>query len=80
MAELRISAEVLEELNKIVKRLSAGDLKDVEKDFEKIRAKIKIPPEITTKGSECGGCVSCGACPIIHIKAGYLITATFLGG
>jgi hypothetical protein len=79
MAELRISAEVLAELNRIVKRLSEGDTKNIESDFELIRKKVEIPPEITTKGQECGGCVSCGACPIVHIKAGYLLTATFLG-
>jgi len=78
MAELRISAEVLEELNTLVKRLSEGDVKDVERDFGKIREKIEIPGEITVKGSECGGCVSCGGCPIVHIKAGYLICATLL--
>jgi len=78
MAELRISAEVMKELNRMAKRLSEGDTKDIEKDFEKVRRKVEIPPEITTKGTECGGCVSCGACPIVHIKAGYLLTATYL--
>jgi hypothetical protein len=78
MAELRISAEVMEELGKIVKRLQAGDVKGAVKDFERIREKIEVPPEITTKGTECGACVSCGACPVAYIKAGYLLTATML--
>jgi hypothetical protein len=78
MAELRISAEVMEELNRMAKRLSEGDTKDIERDFERIRAKVEIPPEITTKGVECAACNSCGVCSeSSNPRIVYLINTVF---
>lgn len=74
MSILNLSPEVLREIEQLTQKISSSTPEELQNEFDKIKDKMDLP-EVTTKGSECAGCVSCGACPITHIKAGYLLTA-----
>ena len=77
MSVLNLSPEVLREIELLTEKISSSSPEELQSEFDKIKEKMDLP-EVTTKGTECGGCVSCGACPITHIKAGYLLTALSL--
>jgi sorbitol-specific phosphotransferase system component IIBC len=78
MAQITLDDEVLKEIAAITERIGTASEAELEESFEQIRTKADIPPTLVAKGMDCGGCVSCGACPIAHIKAGYLLTALML--
>lgn len=77
MSAINLSEEVMREIRRLTEMISTSTSEELQAAFDKVKENMELPA-VTTKGSECGGCVSCGACPITHIKAGYLLTALHL--
>lgn len=77
MSEIRLSEELVQEIRRLTGMISSSSAEQLQAEYDKIKESIDLP-QLTTKGAECSGCVSCGACPIVHIKAGYLLSAMHL--
>jgi len=77
MSEIKLSTEVLNEIRLLTQKISTSSPEELQREFDTIKEKMDLP-EVTSKGAECSGCASCGACPIVHIKAGYLLAAVHL--
>jgi len=73
-----IDDEFAQEMFKLIGEFQQGGIKAVEGKADALMQKYKMPAK-AVRGTECSGCASCGACPIAHIKAGYLLAAFHLG-
>lgn len=73
-----INDEFAEEMFKLIGEFQQGGIKAVEERAAALMQKYETPAK-AVRGGECSGCASCGACPIVHIKAGYLLAAFHVG-
>ncbi len=72
-----IDEEFAKEMFTLIGEFQQGGIKAVQGKAATLMQKHKVPA-MAVRGGECTGCVSCGACPIVHIKAGYLLAAFHL--
>lgn len=76
--EFVITPEFVKEMTSLIRDFQQGGMNAIGEERLSALKKFKAPAAMT-RGSECTGCVSCGACPVVHIKAGYLLAAFHVG-
>ena len=72
-----INDEFAQEMFKLIGEFQQGGIKAVEEKAAALMQKHKMPAR-AVRGGDCLACVACGACPVVHIKAGYLLAAFHL--
>lgn len=72
--EIKLTESLIKEIQRLTAKIPTAKPEDLEREFEEIRNEIDLP-QMKAVGIGCGGCTSCGACPVAYIKAGYLLAA-----